>query len=460
MQKLNAESLLAGYLEQDIELRRLETQYRNSLLEQQKTAAEQSFSLQLATGTMSVQNINDTVRFKIEPSLTASIPIYNGLDVSVTVPYTTDGTQNNVADVTASVTAGILGSEHISRNVTLLKTERAVLEAKRAFENQSKTAEKEFYQNLVTLYQAAAQVMSAKDDLFEDELAMQTVKTRGYTATSTTYRTAELDVQTSTQAVTEAIQTYNQLYVLFLTKCGIQPVLPENTELAPLPDSIPADITRQIHKFMEHLIQEDFVSIENALWNRYIGSLERKIDTDFALGASGGFTWKNEDTADLNTADIGLTFSWHGITAKAGVSIPVSTDKNTPSPVFTLSAAWIPNTTKIKAIEKKQKTLDAELEELDIKDAEQMYSETITAIQQTVLNLEHQKKTNDELYLLRKDLRAEIQKRFALGMVSELEYRQAETNETTAKLQCLTTDANIIITFIELQLLFVSDKAA
>ena len=79
---------------------------------------------------------------------------------------------------------------------------------------------------------------------------------------------------------------------------------------------------------------------------------------------------------------------------------------------------------------------------------------------QTVLNLEHQKKTNDELYLLRKDLRAEIQKRFALGMVSELEYRQAETNETTAKLQCLTTDANIIITFIELQLLFVSDKAA
>ena len=88
MQKLNAESLLAGYLEQDIELRRLETQYRNSLLEQQKTAAEQSFSLQLATGTMSVQNINDTVRFKIEPSLTASIPVYNGLDVSVTVPYT------------------------------------------------------------------------------------------------------------------------------------------------------------------------------------------------------------------------------------------------------------------------------------------------------------------------------------------------------------------------------------
>lgn len=54
-----------------------------------------------------------------------------------------------------------------------MEFERKVLEAKRALQNGFLTAEKEFYEELRSLYKTKADIVTAQKDLYEDTIEFE-----------------------------------------------------------------------------------------------------------------------------------------------------------------------------------------------------------------------------------------------------------------------------------------------
>ena len=241
---------------------------------------------------------------------------------------------------------------------------------------------------------------------------------------------------------------------VFASKCGVEFANGTNPSDF-LPESIPETNAVNIKDFPK----EDYTAIEKANYNHEIASLERKVEKDFTLTASTGYTFKNSNTNfsdtdnSADTFDAGLSASYKGITLSGGVYIPTDGSKTT----YSASASINPNKFRTARIKAKTNACNEEEELIAIKSAEDDY-ETDLVDKETELNdIKWAKQTNTETYEMYQTLTEDMHKLLKQGIIKETEYLNAFANKELYRFKIIMNDIDLIIYNNETKLLFCRD---
>ena len=442
--------LLQGYLQNDIELQKLAAATDAASLSNNATKINNGFTMQLATGTVSFKAGGSNPRITFRPQASATIPQANNLTVSASSEVTI-GQNGNIENTDIPASVDIISPNIGSRKVTLLKSERALLQAQRNLQNGALIAERDFYNSLKSLYSLASTIAQTQKDLYDDQITLDGLRARGYSTTSSTYRAQHMKVLSDEHTVQTTQRSLDREATIFLAKCGISYDSEKSAqEYLPLqiPEVEPVDITS--------FSKESYAKIESAIWTNYINSLSRKADKDITLKANGGYTFDNSAT-DSDSANIGASLSWSGLSASAGIAIPTANKTAASSPAYTFSLAINPASFFLSDITKKQKALAEKQEQLEIKSAEDNYNTMFITQQTSLANILWEKQRNGELYDMYKTLEADNARYFSQGIITESEYRSALVNKELYRYKMLVNDIELIMYNNETTLLFCQD---
>ena len=199
----------------------------------------------------------------------------------------------------------------------------------------------------------------------------------------------------------------------------------------------------------------DTFKIESGNWTYTINSLERKSKKNYSLSASAGYTFDNSTTKS-DSVDASLSGTVGGLTLGAGVSMPVGTEKNTPT--VTLSATLSPNSFIKNSITKQQNDLTEEQELLSIQSAEAKYETAVVESQQKLETLLWEQKTVEENLSMYEELEKDTEKLYRQGFVSESDYLSAKTDRSAYTLKKVTNQLDLIIYNDEVIMNFVSEE--
>lgn len=450
-------SLLSGYLANDLQLQSLSLTAQSASLSDKKTNINNGIALSLSTGTMVLKSSSSGTSFTVEPTISASIPQANNTSVSLTgtAEVSSDETVSGLEDVSLKVSTDIISGNTLARKVTLLKSSRALLEAQRAVQDRAVSVEKEFYTELKALLNQAATVLTDEQDLYDDEVDFKTIVAQGYANTSSTYRTAELKVRTSTRTLAEAKRTFVHDQTVFASKCGIKSSSASDDAAFTaawnfLPSVIPTVEGLDVSSFSK----DEYTSIESATWSKYVGELTREADKDLTLSANAGYTFANSNT-NSDTVDTGLSLSWKGLTATAGVSIPVASNSTN---AYTLGFTFTPSGIALAQINEQQKTLDAKLEDVAISSANDSYNTAVVSQNTTLSDLVWAKQADAEEYETYSQLEKDMASWYKQGVITESDYKAAQVNKEKARITCLVNAVEFIIYNNETKLLFHTDQ--
>lgn len=463
-----AEPSLSGFLENDIELKKLALEVKKSLLEHKKTAIENGIDVSLSTGTANFRFNGQNTSISFNPSAKLSVPQASNLSVSASSKIKiTDGT-NNSADTSFSFGIDLISGTSLERKITLIKSERALLESKRKLQNRALEAEKEYYTKLKQLFQSASEIATAKNTLYEDTVTFEETKAKGYTKNSAKYRQAELKVLSDAHTVETKIHDFEHDCAVFATECGTSFSAEQNKKIIAdtnfqaetdstdfLPQKIPQAEAVDILDF-----EKDFYTkIESALYEHKIAEMERAAAKDFSLSANGGYTFKNSNTSfssnssGSDTIDAGISATFKGINVETGIHIP----SDGSAPTYSASATVKPNSFKTAKIKNQTNSCNYEEEFLAIKSAEKDYETDIVDKQTELNDIKWSKQTNTKTFDMYKNLTDDMERLFAQGIVRETEYLDALANKELYKFKILMNDIDLIIYNNSTKLLFCRD---
>ncbi|MBR1723000.1 MAG: hypothetical protein IJ727_11055 [Treponema sp.] len=379
------------------------------------------------------------------------------------------------------ISTAIVSSKPLKRKVSLLESERSYIEAERAVQNQALTVENEFYTNLKNLYSYVQKVLTAKNDLYDDELDLRVLQAQGYSKTSASYRKKYLEVLSDRRSVAENLRKLERETAIFAVKCGAdyeQVFKTENFEKDKVQDlenqafeSVMAFLPMEIPGVeLEDVLSygaENYTKTENAVWTKYISDLKRKSDYSLEFSAYGGYTL-NESASKYDTVDGGLTFDWRGITASAGVSVPTgqnlspvkSSSSGTPSdsPVYTFSVTLNPNTWRLSSIDKKQDELNSKIDEISIKSAADDYDTAVLDKLSERGDLRWSEKSYADEYDMYSQLEYDMDKWLEQGSVTKSDYMDAANNRENARINMLINAVEKIIYNTEVKMMFVETE--
>ena len=487
----NLHSLLFGYLKNDLTLQKYTLTAQSKALDYDSTKINNGISVTLATGTVKIQSSSDGTRYSFTPSASVGIPELQNTKLTASFPMTTKsgydstGTLNQngtyLDNGTVKLSTGIITAAPLKRKVSLLEAERAYIEAERNMQNQALTVENEFYTNLKTLYGYVTKVLTAKDDLYDDEIDLKVLTAQGYSTVSASYRKKHLEIQSDRRNVNEYLRKLERETAIFAVKCGAeyeQVFNPETFDMekadeigeralesvmAFLPMEIPGVEMEDVLSYKS----ENYTKTESALWSKYISDLKRKTDYSLEVGAYGGYTF-NESTSKYDTVDGGLTFDWRGITASAGVSIPTgenrfplgssSTGKASDSPVYTFSLTLTPSTWRLASIDKKQDALNEKIDEITIKSASDDYDTAVLDKLSERGDLLWSEKSYAEEYDMYSQLEYDMDKWLSQGSVTRSDYLDASNSRDKAQINLLINAVEKIIYNNTVKLMFVKTE--
>ncbi|MBQ1869440.1 MAG: hypothetical protein II146_03085, partial [Treponema sp.] len=320
----------------------------------------------------------------------------------------------------------------------------------RALQNGLITAEKDFYTELKSLYSTAASIVKAENDLYDDQLAFNEIRAKGYIAGSLKYRQAEMKVLSGERNVEINKRELERQTKIFASKCGIE--YDGNDAVEFLPDSVPQAEAVDVLSFKK----EAFAKIEKATWTNRINTLNRNADSKITVRGKAGYTFDNSST-DSDTLDLGSSLTWNGtgLTASAGVSWPLKTDSFYP--VYTFGLSFSPQPFLLANITDQQKEIAEEQEKIDIQSAEKDYQTEMISRQTQLSDIQWKKKTNEESLDMYKKLAADEERYYRQGYVTLSEYRNAKANKENYEIQCLINDIELLIYNDETKLLFCRD---
>ena len=147
---ISLESMLSNYIAQDSQIKNLALKYQQTLLSQKKSDVQNGFNVKLSTGQISVR----TDVFNMEPSLELSFPNLNGTRFLAKVPlnFSKKDDKSSLSGVDIGVKTELWGNTKSNLELSEKRTDRSVLLAKRALENQILNIEIEFYKTLKSIY--------------------------------------------------------------------------------------------------------------------------------------------------------------------------------------------------------------------------------------------------------------------------------------------------------------------
>lgn len=450
-ERMDVATLFSGYLANDLEMQRLVAEVEKQKLAEKITGINNGFDISISSGTVTLKTGGSTsVEFK--PSVTVEIPKYSNLKASVSSDIKVGNAQNSnsVANTRISLGVDIISSVRDNANIVQLKAERNVLEVKRSLQNSALNAEREFYKALQSLYSTGYSLVSAEKELYDHKLKLEQLQAQGYTSSSSQYRLAQTDVLSDERTVRILQRELESETAVFAAKCGI--TYTGTTALDFLPDDISYVDLIDVLSFGE----SQYAKTESAEWTHYINSLTRKADKNFSLGVNGGYTFNNANTK-TDTADVGATATFQGLSVSAGMSIPTIPVTGTFSPAYNFSVSVSPNTFRTRSLVQQQYEYTEEQELIAIKQAAINYRTDVLARQRKHEDITWNKTSIKETYDLYATIEADTAKWFKAGIVTESEYNNSKVNTERYRIQMISNAIDSIIYNDETKLLFCRD---
>ena len=477
----NLHTLLFGYLKNDLSLQKYTLTAQMEALEYDATKIENGIELTLSSGTVKIQSSDNGTKYTFTPSLSLEIPEFQDTTISASLPMTKNNDGSFLDNGSIKISSGIITSAPLKRKITLMQAERDYNEAVLNAQNQALTVENSFYTNLKTLYGYVSKVLTAKDDLYDDELDLRVLKAQGYSEKSASFRKKNLECQSDRRNVAEALRKLERETSIFAAKCGVEyerVFTPEkfdrkkadeieNLAFESVMNFLPSEIPEVDMEDILSYKSESYTKTESALWTKKINDMIRKTDYSMELGAYAGYTF-NETSSNYDTVDGGLTFDWKGITAQAGISLPTgqklfpldspSTGKTSKSPVYTFALTLKPNTWRLSKIDKAQDKLDEKLDEISIKSASDDYETALLDKLTSRGDLRWSEKSYAEEYDMYSQLEFDMDNWLTQGIVTKSDYLDAANNRDKARMNILINAVEKIIYNNEVKLMFVRSE--
>jgi outer membrane protein TolC len=410
------DELLKGYVASDVQLQELKIKVQEAALAHQKTAIQYGLNVQFNSGSVSYTTGQGSFvnSISFSPSFTVEIPSLSNTEFTVSAPVS----QGEITKTSVGVSLDLLPSSGEKNKLALEKVERAYLEACRNVENRLITVEIAFWNELKSLYDSAAAVSDAADELITQQITFQSIQAQGYAITSSKYRSTQMALKTKEHTLEEKKRLLQMELSKFSLDCGLEPdVL---AQLSPLSSEIEPVVLLTITDFDSNTYKE----LESTVWTNQYNQRVRDNDTDFSLSFEGGFAHVN--STGENTVNAGFSASYKGVETGLGVSVPLDTVNKNPSLTFSLS--WDLNSTKTESLSAKEKEYEATLEELSIVSAQKAYEENVQNKITEKVNLEWKLATQLEEYELYKELYADSSAWYDDGLISYTEFLQAKNN--------------------------------
>lgn len=450
-ERMDVATLFAGYLANDLETQRLVAEVEKQKLAEKITGINNGFDIALSTGTVTVKTGTSTnVEFK--PSATLKLPKYSSLNASVSsdIKVGNGASANSVSNTRINLGVDIISNVSDSANIAELKAERTVLETKRSLQNSALNAERDFYKALQSLYSTGYSLVTSEKELYDHKLKLEQLQAQGYTSSSSQYRIAQMDVLSDERTVRRLQRELESETAVFASKCGI--TYTGTNAFNFLPDDIAYMELIDVLSFDE----SQYTKIESAEWTHYINSLIRKADKNFSLGVNGGYTFNNANTK-TDTADVGATATFQGLSVSAGMSIPTIPVTETFSPAYNFSVSVSPNTFRTRSLVQQQYGYTEEQELIAIKQAAINYKTDVLARQREYEDITWNKGSIKETYDLYATIEADTAKWFKAGIVTESEYNNSKVNTERYRIQMISNAIASIIYNDEIKLLFCRD---
>ena len=163
------QDLLADDLANHREIQSMMMQLEQRQLASRATEISQGVKVSLSTGTISI----GSSQVRSEPALSIKLPQLNATYVEAKVPIqmlsqqpqseNVGKTGTRVEGASLSIGTEILGGSGKTARLTLLKSQRSLLEAQRAVKGQALTVEKEFYAKVKELYSSYASLLAERN---------------------------------------------------------------------------------------------------------------------------------------------------------------------------------------------------------------------------------------------------------------------------------------------------------
>lgn len=487
----NLPSLLFGFLKNDLTLQKASLTAQNKALSYDASKINNGISLTLSTGTVKIQSSSDGTKYTFTPSASLGIPEWNDTKLTASFPMTKKSGYESASNIeengtfldngNVKLSTGIITAAPLKRKISLLEAERAYIEAERAAQNQALTVENEFYTNLKNLYGYVTKVLTARNDLYDDELDLRVLTAQGYSKTSASYRRKYLEIQSDRRNVNETLRKLERETAVFAVKCGLdyERVFDPKTFDIEKAEEISRQAFEKVMAFLPQEIPtvemedalsykpESYKDTESAVWSKYIGDLKQKSDYSLELGAYAGYTF-NESSSKYDTVDGGITFDWHGITASAEVSVPTSTNlfplngtssgQASKSPVYTFSLSLNPNTFRLAKIDKKQDELESQINEIAIKSAGDDYETAVIDKLSERGDLQWSEKSYAEEYDMYSQLEYDMDNWLKAGSVTQSDYLDAANSRDKAQMNKLINSIEKIIYNNNVKLMFVRES--
>lgn len=455
-EKIPTDQLLAEYLKNDNNIKNLTIAVQKEILSQNKKDIENGFDIELSTGELNLSFNEGGTDISVSPSVTASLPQYNNLQIKLSTKIENKSESENnelLSDSSLKLSADLISSAGKEREITALEADRKILEAKRNLQNKVLSVEKTFYQDLKNLITSTKSIISQEQSLYTDRQDFELVKAKGYSSASSDYKLAEMKVLSDLHEIESKKHTLIHDYVVFYKKCGFDIQLEMNMDFMEL---LPTDIQETIALNIQDFDKATFTEIEKAEWTNKINTMERQLKTDFSLGANAGFTYKNSTTGGTPSADAGISGSYKGVKAAAGLSYPLNFDSSSrKGPVLSLSASVNPNSFKKDKIDDYVQELTAEQELLEIETAYMNYDNQVVSYTQKLEDLQWERTTNEENLKMYQKLEKEMWDWFNQGIISETKYLSAKTQMQLYGVQQLINKIEFIVYNNEIKSLFV-----
>ena len=464
------QQLLASYLEQDSDLKNLALELKKAKLNQQSTKIEKGFTIKLSTGDMTM-TIGDNDSFSVKPGVNATIPELNNLGLNVSSQFSSANGKTNFDSASASVSVDIISSNKANREISLLKSERSVLEAERNLTAKATDKEKSFYKSISSLLSSISNIVQKQNNIIDDYNSLEKIKLQGYASTSSTYIKAQMKLDSSERELESSIHTLIRDYKLFYLSCGYEIEIPEDTDLREL---IPEDIPEVVPEDITEYKAENYTQIESNLWNQTINQKSRNASTKLTLSANGGYTYRNNNGNGSSTVSAGVSAGYEGLSLSASVNVPIDTGSSSSgaggagagamgagssgasaSPSVTLGITYTPTTSKKNKISDQLTEISVEQEQMKIDAAWSSYESAVREKQLKLEDIKWDAQTNQKNYEMYSSVEEQMLDYYKKGLISEKDYTSATINTLQAKVKGLINRIDLIVYNDEVKAMFV-----
>lgn len=423
------EDFLAGYLNHNLDLQQLMLDVEEAQAELYEVNINNGVNLELSTGDSALTFSDSDVEIYTSPSMTVTIPDAKNTSITASVPLTItsgDSTETDLEDAGISLSTEIISSTKNESSLTREKYQRAIIEARQAVVTKKISLQLDFWELVGEIYTADQTMKTDADDLYDNQIAFDTIIAQGYPESSSKYRTAQLELKESEFTVQKDMRDLQDLLGDFAVSCGLS-----SGAIRELPVIDDRYYSIVLVSFDEYY-RENFIDLENVVWDHDFNERLRDAQSDFTLSANAGYGYSalyGSSVSDVeNEVSTGLTATYKGLTTSLGLSTTLE-DPTVPS--ITFSFSYNLGTAKLTDIYDILDEIDEKGELLDIDSAIESWIEYRQDAISEKDTLEWTREQNAEQLALYKEMYEDSQKWYEEGNIPKTDLMQAKNSYET-----------------------------